>query len=87
MSNFHMLSNIRSAIQILWQMLYLGDMPSFLNFEPKFLDLKTYLNFIKNIRILHPLLLSSNIEHKEVFMFLRGTYLKKENFPYLKENI
>jgi len=37
--------------------------------------------------ILHPLLLSANIEHKEVLMFLRGTYLKKENFAYLKEHI
>ena len=45
----------------------------------KFLDLKTYLNFIKKIRILHPLLLSTNIEG---FMFMRGNYLKKENFAY-----
>jgi len=32
-------------------------------------------------------LLSANIEHKEDFIFLRGTYLKKENFIYLKEHI
>jgi len=50
------------------------------------LDLKTYLDFIKKIRILHPLLLSANIEHKEVLMFLRGTYLKKETFEYPKEH-
>jgi len=68
-------------------MLYQGDMPSFINLEPKFLDLKTYLNFIKNIMILHSLLLSANIEDKEVFMFLRGIYLKKENFAYPKEHI
>ena len=49
--NFHMISNTRRAIQILWWMLYLGDMPSFLNLEPKFLDLKKYLNFIKKIMI------------------------------------
>jgi len=53
----------------------------------QFLDLKTYLNFIKKITILDPLLLSANIEHKKVFMFLRGTYLKKENFAYPKEHI
>jgi len=72
-----MLSNTRRAIKILWKMLYKFDMPSFLNLEPKFLDLKIYLNFIKKIMILHPLFLSA---HKDVFMFLRGTYLKKENF-------
>ena len=83
----HMLSNTRRATQTLWQMLYQGDMLSFLNLEPKFLDLKTYLNFIKKIRILHPLLLNVNIEHKEVFMFRRGTYSKKENFAYPKEHI
>ena len=42
-----MLSNTRRAVQTLWQMLSLGDIPSFLNLEPKFLDLKTYLNFYK----------------------------------------
>ena len=51
------------------------------------MDLKTYLNFIKKIKILHPLLLNANIEHKEVFMFLSGTYLKKGNFAYPKEHI
>jgi len=57
-------------------MLYLGDMPFFLNLVPELLDLKTYLNFIKKIKILHPLFLSVNIEHKEVLMFFRGkTYL------------
>jgi len=49
-----MLSNTRRAIQIMWRMLYQGDMLSFLNLEPKFLDLKTYLNFIKKIRIFAP---------------------------------
>jgi len=28
-----------------------------------------------------------NIEHKEDFMCLRGIFLKKENFVYLKEPI
>ena len=82
-----MLPNTRRTIQILWQMLYQRDMPSFLNLEPKFLDLKTYLNFIKKIKILHPLLLSANTEHKEVFIFPRGIYLKKENFTYPKEHV
>ena len=36
---------------------------------------------------MHPLLLGANIEHKEVFMFMRGTYLNKENFAYPKEHI
>jgi len=66
-------------------MLYQGDMPTSLDLEPKFLDLKTYLNFIKKIRILHPPFLSV-IEHKEAFMFMRGTYLKKANFAYPKEH-
>ena len=87
LSNFHILSNTRRAIQTLWQMLYQGGMPSFLNLEPRFLDLKTYLNFIKKIKILHPLLLIADIEHNEVFMFLRGTYLNNENFAYPKEYI
>ena len=79
-----MLSNTRRVIQILWQMLYQRDMPYFLNLEPKFLDLKTYLNFIKKIKILHPLSLSTNIKHMEGFIFVRGTYLKKENLAYPK---
>ena len=82
-----MLSNTRRVVQILWQRLYLGDMPSFLNLDPKFLDLVIYLNFIKMIKILHPPLLVVNIEYKDDFMFLRGICLKKENFVYLKEHI
>jgi len=86
-SNFHMLSNTRRAVQILWLMFYLGDMLSFLNLEPKFLDLKTYLNFMRMIRILHSPLIVANIEHKEDVMFLRGICLKKGNFVCLKEHI
>jgi len=59
----------------------------FFELGAQILGFEKYLNFIKKIMILHPLLLSAKIEHKEVFMFVRGTYLKKENFAYPKEHI
>ena len=65
-------------------MLYLGDMPYFLNFEPKFLDLKTYMSFKSMIKILHPPLLTANIGHKEIFIFLKGICLEKKIFVYFK---
>jgi len=82
-----MLSNTIRAVQTLWQMLYLEDMPYLLNLESKLLDLKTYFNFMRMITILHQPLLAENIEHKKVFIFLKGICLKKEKFVYLKEHI
>jgi len=75
-----MLLNIRKARQTLWQLLYQGDMPYFVNLEPIFLDLITYLNYMSMIMILHPPLLFVNIGRKEGSIFRRGTCLEKENF-------
>ena len=56
-----MLSNTRRAIQLGSQILRFENIPE----------------IYENDQNLHPPLLAANIEHKEVFIFLRGIFFKE----------
>jgi len=72
-----MLSNIRRVVQILWQMLYHRDMPSFINLEPKFLDLKTYPNLYEEDSYFSPIF--TNCKHRaQGGFYVSEGYLFKE---------